>query len=270
MKNKRAQIIETPIVARDDLLLSIKSGEFEPYIQPIIRASDLNIIGGELLVRWHTPSGEIIQPVHFIRQIESACLLSDMTCNLMLQAVNELSEIKDILPEDFRLAVNVTPGMLDDRKFIQMCMNLSGKGNIRLVLELTEKQPFYTNWQTEWVLNLLSNAGLELSLDDFGTGYSMLLYLKHYPISYIKMDKSFTQDILKEDISKHIMESVVGLAERLSINIVAEGVETREQVTFLRHLKVNYLQGFYFCKPEKLTTFCCKYRHQQMCYSEQF
>ncbi|WP_249923812.1 EAL domain-containing protein, partial [Escherichia coli] len=86
---------------------------------------------------------------------------------------------------------------------------------------------------------------------DFGTGCSVLSYLKRFPVSYIKMDRSFTQDILSDRTSRHIVESVVGLAEKQGIATVAEGVETQAQVNCLRSLGVDYLQGFYFGRPEK-------------------
>lgn len=238
---------------------SMNSGEFEAYIQPIVSASNLNVSGGELLARWHTPDGEIILPRCFINQIESAGLLPEMTCRLMQQAVDALSEIKNMLPEDFRLAVNVTPTLLVDRKFMHMCLMLAEESQIRLVLELTEQESFYMDWRTEWFLSLLNNAGVEISLDDFGTGCSVLSYLKYFPVRYIKIDKTFTQDIQREDMSRYIVESIVGLAERQSIFTVAEGVEHLEQADYLSSLGVNYLQGFYFGKPEKVSVFCNKY-----------
>lgn len=257
--------MQSHVVTTDGLLRALNAGEFEPYIQPVVRTSDLRISGGELLVRWHTSAGKIIPPAYFISQAESVGLLPDMTCRLMQQAVNTLSGIKNVLPDGFRLAVNVTPTLLTDRRFIQMCLMLAGESGIRLVLELTEQQPFYANWQTEWMLGLLNNAGVEIALDDFGTGCSVLSYLKHFPVSYIKMDKSFIQDVLNEDTSRNIVESVVGLADRLGINTVAEGVETREQVNCLNALGVNYLQGFYFGKPEKVITFCCEHHQCRLC-----
>lgn len=256
------------IVTTDRLLRAMSAGEFEACIQPVVRTSDLRISGGELLVRWHTPEGKIIPPARFIGQVESAGLLPDMTCRLMLQAVNALSGIKSVLPDDFRLAVNVTPALLTDSRFIQMCLTLAGESKIRLVLELTEQRPFNADWQTAWRLALLNHSGVEIALDDFGTGCSVLSYLKHFPVSYIKMDKSFIQDILSEDLSRNIVESVVGLADRLGIGMVAEGVEVREQVNCLSALGVDYLQGFYFGKPEKVSTFCCEYLQCQSCRPE--
>ncbi len=110
------------VVTTDRLLNALSQGEFEAYIQPIVRASGLTVFGGELLVRRHTPTGKVIPPLYFIDQIESAGLLSVMTQNILQQAVTELSCMAHILPQGVRLAVNVTPSLLADRDFMQMCL----------------------------------------------------------------------------------------------------------------------------------------------------
>ncbi|EOM1498585.1 EAL domain-containing protein, partial [Escherichia coli] len=178
---------------------------------------------------------------------------------ILNHTVARLSEVKAMLPRGFRLAVNVTPGLLAESEFTQMCLVLAGHDSIHLVLELTEQQSFNMDRQTERVLSRLSDAGVAFALDDFGTGCSVLSYLKHFPVSYIKMDKSFTQDILSEKTSRHIVESIAGLAGKLGIDTVAEGVETQMQVDCLRAIGVNYLQGYYFGRPEKVATFCREY-----------
>ena len=247
------------VVSADRLMRALSNGEFEPYLQPVFSASGLTISGAELLVRWHMPTGEIIPPVYFINRVESVGLLLPLTEKILNRAVAGLSEIKAMLPHDFRLAVNVTPALLAEREFTQMCLVLAGHDSIHLVLELTEQQPFNMDVQTERVLRRLSDAGVAFALDDFGTGCSVLSYLKHFPVSYIKMDKSFTQDILSEKTSRHIVESIAGLAGKLGIDTVAEGVETQMQVDCLRAIGVNYLQGYYFGRPENVATFCREY-----------
>lgn len=164
--------------------------------------------------------------------------------------------------------MNVTPGLLADSEFTQMCLTLTGKNDIHLILELTEQQPLNMDRQMEQIFGRLSDGGVKFALDDFGTGCSVLSYLKYFPVSYIKMDKSFTQDILVEKTSRHIVESVVWLAEKLGIDTVAEGVESQEQVTCLRALGVNYLQGYYLGRPKKISSFCYEYEQCQLCLSE--
>ncbi len=255
--------MENNFVSASRLMCALSNGEFEPYLQPIVSALDLTVSGAELLVRWHMPAGEIIPPSYFINRMESTGLLLPLTEKILNRAVAELSEIKSMLPHGFRLAVNVTPSLLVEREFTQMCLALAGHDNIHLVLELTELQPFNIDRQTEEKVNRLSDAGVVFALDDFGTGCSVLSYLKHFPVSYIKIDKSFIRDILSEKTSQHIVESVVVLAGKLGIDTVAEGVETQEQVTYLCSLGVDYLQGFYYGRPEKVVTFCCEYNQHQ-------
>ncbi len=126
----------------------------------------------------------------FLNRVESAGLLLPVTEKILNRAVAGLSEVKAMLPRGFRLAVNVTPALLAEREFTQMC------------LALTEQQPFNMDRQTEEKLSRLCDAGVAFALDDSGTGCSVLSYLKHFPVSYIKMDRSFTQDILSEKTSR--------------------------------------------------------------------
>ena len=251
--------MKNDFVSVERVRCALSNGEFEPYLQPIVSASDLTVSGAELLVRWHMPAGEIMPPAYFINRVESAGLLLPLTEKMLSLAVDGLSEIKTVLPFDFRLAVNVTPALLVDSAFTQMCLSLAGHDNVHLVLELTEHQPFNMDSQMEQMLNRLSDAGVKFALDDFGTGCSVLSYLKNFPVSYIKMDKVFTQDILRERTSRHIVECVVELAGKQGIDTVAEGMETRAQVDYLRSLGVKYLQGFYFGRPETVFSFCCEY-----------
>ncbi|EGJ4498212.1 EAL domain-containing protein [Escherichia coli] len=256
--------MDSNFVSADRLMRALSNGEFESYLQPVFFASDLTVSGAELLVRWHMPTGEILPPAYFINRVESAGLLLPVTEKILNRAVAGLSEIKAMLPHGFRLAVNVTPALLAEREFTQMCLALAKHDEVHLVLELTEQQSFYTDSQTRQMLRRLNDAGVEFALDDFGTGCSVLSYLKHFPVSYIKMDKSFTQDILSEKTSRHIVESVVGLAGKLGIDTVAEGVETQAQVNCLCSLGVDYLQGFYFGRAEKVVTFCCEYHQYRL------
>lgn len=247
--------MDSDFVSADRLMRALSNGEFEPYLQPVVSASDLTVSGAELLVRWHMPTGEIIPPVYFINRVESAGLLLPLTEKILNRAVVGLSEVKAMLPRGFRLAVNVTPALLAEREFTQMCLALAGYDSIHLVLELTEQEPFNMDRQTEDRLSRLSDAGVVFALDDFGTGYSVLSYLKYFPVSYIKMDQFFTQDILSEKKSKYIVECIVELAEKMGIATVIEGVETQQQVECLQHLGVDYLQGYFFGKAMNLRDF---------------
>ena len=239
----------------DSVLHALNNGQFVPYIQPVVSASDLSVSGGELLVRWHTTTGDIIPPAYFIEQVETCGLLPAMTQQLVRQVVSGLACLGTARLKRFRLAVNVTPALLADRDFTQMCLALAGENRIRLVLELTEQRPFCITHRTERILCQLSDAGVEFALDDFGSGYSTLSYLKYFPVSYIKVDKTFIRDVLWEDTSRHIVECVISLAEKIGVRTVAEGVETQAQAKCLQALGIYYFQGYYFGRHQTLTVF---------------
>lgn len=242
-------------ITADSVLQALNNGQFVPYIQPVVSASDLSVSGGELLVRWHTTTGDIIPPAYFIEQVETCGLLPTMTQQLVRQVVSGLACLGTARLKRFRLAVNVTPALLADRDFTQMCLALAGENRIRLVLELTEQRPFCITHRTERILCQLSDAGVEFALDDFGSGYSTLSYLKYFPVSYIKVDKTFIRDVLWEDTSRHIVECVISLAEKIGVRTVAEGVETQAQAKCLQALGIYYFQGYYFGRPQTLTVF---------------
>ncbi|MFL9144251.1 EAL domain-containing protein, partial [Escherichia coli] len=242
--------MKSDAVTSDRILQALNNGEFEPYIQPVVNASDLSVSGGELLVRWHTPAGEIIPPARFIAHVETLGMLSNLTQKMVRQSASRFAGMKMMPLQGFRLTVNVTPMLLADRDFVQMCLALANENGIHLVLELTEQRLFSETDSMMRNLDRLSDVGVEFALDDFGTGHSVLSYLKYFPINYIKIDKIFIQDVLWEKKSMHIVESVVFLAEKLGVNTVAEGVETLEQVTCLQELGIYYFQGYYFGKPQ--------------------
>lgn len=235
------------------------NGEFKPYIQPIIRATDRTIVGGELLIRWHTADGNIICPVHFLDKLESFELLPLITRKIMTQTVSEISAIGNKWSQGFQVAVNVTPVLLMNRGFIGDCLSIAGMRNIKLILELTEKESFNIDCTTTLILQELSDAGVEFALDDFGTKCSVLSYLKYFPIRYIKIDKMFIQDIILEKTSSYIVETIVRLSKRLDISTVAEGVETCEQLETLNTLGVDYYQGFHIGKPYPINIFIKKF-----------
>ncbi|ATI65965.1 hypothetical protein CPU03_16945 (plasmid) [Edwardsiella tarda] len=140
--------MDSDFVSVERLMRALSNGEFEPYLQSVVSASDLTVSGAEMLVRWHMPAGEIIPLAYFINRVESAGLLLPLMEKILNRAMAGLSEVKAMLPRGFRLAVNVTPTLLAEREFTQMFLARVGHDNIHLVLELTEQQPFNMDRQT--------------------------------------------------------------------------------------------------------------------------
>ena len=236
-------------------MAAIQNREFKPYIQPLVSTTNGSISGGELLARWHT-NGKIIRPEHFIMAVESAGLIPEMTMQMLEQIDKEVHNTEDNKRlNNLILSVNITPELLNNRIFINDCLTLNKRKKFRFVLELTEQKPFVLNSSTVRMMDKLCASGVKFALDDFGTGCSTLSYLKYFPVHYIKIDKSFVRGILVDDICKHIIESIIALADKLNISIIAEGIEEKEQADILYSMGVSYFQGYYFGKPEPLNNF---------------
>ena len=230
--------------------------KFEPHIQSIVNSMDGEVFGGELLIRWRKADGELIPPCDFIDDIKSQGLLPIITSKMMWYTTRKLLLANGMQKKHFHLSVNVTPDLLIDSSFIDNCLALAKIDNIRLILELTEQQQFHMEKSIEHTLMVLADANVTFALDDFGTGCSALSYLKYFPVSYIKIDKVFIHDFLSNCTSLYIVESVINLAAKMNIKTVAEGVETQKQAYHLGELGIDYLQGYYFGKPQEIIQYC--------------
>ncbi|EKI2957156.1 EAL domain-containing protein, partial [Escherichia coli] len=154
------------------LMRAIQKREFKPYIQPIVCASNHKIIGGELLVRWHTSDRGVIYPDGFIDNMEKAGILSELTCSIINEVVVNFDGENKFNSEDFILHVNVAPSLLHNKKFISTCISAAKTNNLSLVLELTEQYFFTMDSKTISTFHCLKESGVQFALDDFGTGYS--------------------------------------------------------------------------------------------------
>ena len=244
----------------DSLLQAIQKREFKPYIQPIVCASNHKIIGGELLVRWHTSDRGVIYPDSFIDNMEKAGILSELTCSIINEVVVNFDGENKFNGEGFILHVNVAPSLLHNKKFISTCIRVKKKNNLSLVLELTEQYFFTMDSKTISTFHFLKESGVQFALDDFGTGYSNLFYLECFTVDFIKVDKMFTQGLERCKQSHYIIETILELSKKLNIKTIAEGVENMELVNKLMLLGVDYFQGYYFGQAIELCSFIKKYR----------
>ncbi|MUK62044.1 EAL domain-containing protein [Aliivibrio fischeri] len=228
---------------------AIKNNRVVPFIQPIVDA-DENIIGGEILARWVTSSGEIIPPLSFIPKIEKFGLINAMTKSL-------LNQLKGYVNEQYvhrlKVSVNFTESCLYDEEMYELCKELSG--HFILILEFTESMEFADKNKIISYMEKFRKIGVQFSLDDYGTGYSSLKYLNYYQFDVIKIDKSFIDDIETNQHSIKIIENIILLANNLNIQLVAEGVENHRQKKILNDLNISAQQGFYYFKPMPLDNF---------------
>ncbi len=232
---------------------AIQAKEFILMYQPIvdIGASD-TIIGFEALVRWNNTDQGIISPADFIPIAEETGLIVPIGAQILKMACEQTKKWVDLGYENIKVAVNFSAkqfaidNMVDYVRQVLAETHLNPKN---LKLEITEYTAMCEVEKTIDIMRDLSNMGLQISIDDFGTGYSSLSYLKRYPIHTLKMDKSFIDHVAEDDEDACFARMVIGIAKSLGLDLIAEGVETREQLEFLRREGCRQIQGFYFSKP---------------------
>ncbi|ENJ4070488.1 EAL domain-containing protein [Enterobacter hormaechei] len=236
----------------ETLRLAIARGQIVPFYQPVVDGRDGTVRGVEVLARWKHPTAGFISPSTFIPLAEKSGLIVSLTRSLMTQVIGHMNTLADKLPEGFHISLNFSASHIASPDFVEECLHFrSGftRQDLNLVIEVTEREPLDMSEGTIRTLNGLHERGFGIALDDFGTGYSGLSYLDALDIDYIKIDSTFVSRVNASADSTAILDVVLDLARKLAIRIVAEGVETREQVDYLRHNHVVFMQGYYYFRP---------------------
>ena len=238
-----------------DLRKAIHRDEFENHYQPIVDLQTSSLVGFESLIRWNHPQLGLIYPDSFISIAEETGLIVPMTQLIAQQACADLCHWQDQLRDGLKLTMNInlsskhflSPTLLEDIKEI---LDKTGMPPEQLKLEITETALMEDADETIRLVHRLKDLGLKLVIDDFGTGYSSLSYLQRLPIDTLKVDRSFVSRIQSEpDGNRNIVEAVISLAHRLDMIVVAEGVETEEQLAILVEMNCQLGQGYLFSKP---------------------
>ncbi len=233
-----AQAFDALMIA-NGLKSAIPSELFLEY-QPQLSLTSRDLFGSEALVRWSHPTRGLISPAKFVPLAEDNGLIRDIG-RWVLQKSCQL-----IRTTELKIAVNLSPvQLLEDDLIAQVEEALDGLDPGLLTLELTEGAFIHDFHKTRGILGKLKELGVTLALDDFGTGYSSLSYLRQLPFDYLKIDQSFIQD----ESARPIVIAIIGLAEKLGMATIAEGVETPEQACFLERHGCSAIQGFYFSRP---------------------
>lgn len=236
----------------ETLRRAISNGEIVPFYQPIVNGNDGTLRGVEVLARWKHPRAGYISPASFIPVAEKSGLIIPLTQSLMAQVATNMNTIANKLPEGFHVGINFSATHITSASFVEECLTFRDSFNssdLHLVIEVTEREPLHVDEHLVQRLNILHENGFVIALDDFGTGYSGLSYLHDLHIDYIKIDQSFVGRVNAHPESTRILDCVLDLARKLSLSIVAEGVETKEQVDYLNQNNITFLQGYYFYKP---------------------
>ena len=233
----------------EDMRDALLRGEFRLVYQPIVSLEKEKIIGFEALIRWQHPTRGPVSPADFIPIAEENGLIDAIGEWTLRQACAEAAN----WAVDARVAVNISATQFIQPKFPELvanCLAQSGLARERLEIEITEGVFVSESESTDQQFALLKKLGVRLVLDDFGTGYSSLGYLKRAPFDKIKIDQSFVRGAsLGQDRNAAIIKAIVTLAEALNLETTAEGVETQDEIDFIRELGCSHIQGFVFGKP---------------------
>lgn len=231
---------------------AVIKGEIVPFYQPVVDGHEETLRGVEVLARWKHPDAGYISPESFIPVAEQSGLIIPLTQKLMAQVVEHMNIIADKLPEGFHVGINFSASHITSPSFVEECLKYKAgfsRKDLNLVIEVTEREPLHVDEHLIQVLNILHENGFVIALDDFGTGYSGLSYLHELHIDYIKIDKSFVGRVSAAEESTRLLDCVLDLARKLSLSIVAEGVETKAQFDYLNRNNITFLQGYYFFRP---------------------
>lgn len=236
----------------NSLRYAIKHREFSVFYQPLVDITTGDIVGVEALVRWFRPGGESIPPMDFIPVAESTGLIVPIGEFVLRTACAQNKAWQDAGYPPVRVSVNLSARQFQQPNLdesIKQILDETGLAPQWLSIEITESVAIQDLDLTIKMVERLKTMGIEVSLDDFGTGYSSLNYLKKLPIDTLKIDKSFIHDIAVDSREITIINAVILLAHSMELKVVAEGVETTEQLGFLKDQECDRAQGYYFSKP---------------------
>jgi EAL domain-containing protein (putative c-di-GMP-specific phosphodiesterase class I) len=240
------------IMLESNIRQAIKNEEFVVFYQPQYNAKTNKIIGMEALIRWHHPSMGMIQPSNFIPLAEDSGLIVDIDRWVMKKAMSEVQGWYDEGLNPGVLSLNLAIKQLESETFMQVLQNTIKETSFdasKLKLEILERDAMNNPEENIEKLNTLHDLGIKLAIDDFGTGQSSLTYLKRFPLDQLKIDQSFVKYITKDEEDDAIVKAVIALANALKLDIIAEGVETKEQLEFLVANGCDNIQGYYYSKP---------------------
>ncbi len=231
---------------------ALEAKEFIPYFQPVVQGDNKSWSGAEVLMRWQHPKEGLVRPDLFIPFAEHSGLIVPMTRSLMRQTAALLAPLSASFNKPFHIGINITASHCRDLELVKDCrefLDAFEPGSIHLVLELTERELIEPTAITLQLFEQLRELGVKIAIDDFGTGHSSLGYLRQFNVDFLKIDQSFVAMIGIDTLTSHLLDSIIELAVKLDLALVAEGVETREQSDYLSAHQVNFLQGYLFGKP---------------------
>ena len=254
----RKGVVHAQVLPPEDLAFAseleaaIAHEEFYLVFQPQIDFNNGKMVGVEALIRWQHPQQGVVPPNKFIGVAELTGLIVPMGAWVLKAACQQVSSWKETELANTKVSVNVSSLQLQSEGFTEYVMQVlreTGLAAERLVIELTESALVHSDSKSMENIQALKRIGVKLAIDDFGTGYSCLAYLRDIPGDYLKVDRSFVNDVPGKERSEAVTSAIVVLGKNLHYQIVAEGVETEAQANYLKGLGCDFVQGFLYAKP---------------------
>jgi diguanylate cyclase (GGDEF)-like protein/PAS domain S-box-containing protein len=240
------------LILEEQLRGAMGRGELSICYQPLIEISNRSMVGVEALLRWTNPLLGVVSPAEFIPIAEQTGLIAPIGEYVIEQALSQLVQWQQASGQSLKMAVNISPRQFRDPQlapFIQQALLQAGVEPTALELEITEGVLMSGHGYIDKALEALSTLGVKISMDDFGTGYSSLSYLRSYPFDILKIDQSFIRDITVDEEDRELVNAAIAMAHGLGLKVVAEGVETEEQLAHLVEKDCDFAQGYLFSKP---------------------
>lgn len=250
--------VEARMELESDLRVGLSDNQFRLFYQPQVNQSG-QIFGAESLIRWESPQKGLVPPIQFIPLAEETGLILPIGKWVLEAACDQLKRWESHPAKaDLQLAINVSARQFHQSNFVEHVLATFINKRVnpnKLKLEITESMVIEDINTVITKMHILRDAGVQFSLDDFGTGYSSLSYLTQLPISQLKIDRSFVHNIGVKHSDSVIVQTIIGMAENLGMEVIAEGVETQEQYEFLRENGCVLFQGYFFGKPLPIEKF---------------
>ena len=254
------EVATSRLRVENELRNGLRDHQFELYLQPVLTIRDGHILGAEVLIRWQHPTQGLISPTEFLPYIENCALMLKLDDWVLLESCRLLAGIQndhEVATPDC-LAVNISHQQFHQPEFVQRVQQIlsdTGADPKRLQFEITETILIKDAKDSIDRMNALKQMGIRFAIDDFGTGYSSLADLRRLPIDTIKIDRSFVRDLGTDPNDAAIVRAILSMAQHIGLKVIAEGVETREQLMFLREAGCTYYQGYLGRPPMSCETF---------------
>jgi len=242
------------LVMEGDLHKAMEKNRFSLHYQPRANAHTSEIVGAEALLRWHHPERGMVSPAEFIPVLETSGLIVDVGLWVIQEAITQVKKWQQmgLWGENMRLGVNISPRQFRSANFVDDVIALLKEESFApdlIEMEITEGIVIQNLDETIGTMTTLKEQGIHFALDDFGTGYSSISYLKQLPVSILKIDKSFVRDLTLDRNDRVLVETITAMGNMLELEVVAEGVETQDQLDFIQQYGCRFYQGYFRSEP---------------------